>query len=351
MRRLLRDLDELHDRLRSEASIPHRWSGMLRRQAEIDSVTSSTSIEGYTVDGGAAMALVGGTRTPADAPQHAVAGYGRAMDHIMVMSDDPEFTWSTRVILDLHFDACSFQRLASPGRWRDGPVYVTAPDGATAYTGPSADQVPDLMRHVTAWLEDGDLDQHVVVRAAMAHLHVVSVHPFRDGNGRVSRLVQSLVLARAGILAPSLGSIEPYLARNTAAYYEQLHLAHGSEYDPTRDARQWVEFCVHAHVEEASRRLRTYALAAHRWTALEQHVSAHGWPDRLVIALEQALMGGVDRSSYVAEAGISAPAATIDFRQLRSAGLLVPVGRGRMTSYVASDRLRALVEEGQPSHD
>ena len=58
------------------------------------------------------------------------------------------------------------------------------------------------MLEVAEWLEHGDLDAHIVVRAAMAHLHAVSVHPFRDGNGRISRILQSLVLARSGLLAP-----------------------------------------------------------------------------------------------------------------------------------------------------
>ena len=106
----------------------------------------------------------------------------------------------------IHFDACLFQRDKSPGLWRTGPIYVTAPAGSTpAYAGPDGADVPDLMDEVVEWLEHGDLDAHVAVRAAMAHLHVVSVHPFRDGNGRMARIVQSLVLARQGLLAPEFG--------------------------------------------------------------------------------------------------------------------------------------------------
>ena len=79
-----------------------------------------------------------------------------------------------------------------------------------------------IIDEVVAWLERSDPDTHAVVRAAMAHLHVVSVHPFRDGNGRISRIVQSLVLAREGLLAPEFVSIEEYLGRNTRPYYETL---------------------------------------------------------------------------------------------------------------------------------
>ena len=81
-----------------------------------------------------------------------------------------------------------------------------------------AERVPSLMGEIMDWLEHGDLDAHLIVRAAMAHLHLVSVHPFGDGNGRISRIVQSLVLARGGPLAPEFVSIEEYLGSNTSAY-------------------------------------------------------------------------------------------------------------------------------------
>ncbi len=193
------------------------------------------------------------------------------MHHVAVLSADPEFEWSRQVLLGLHFDACSHQRGASPGSWRTGPIYITDRVGGIAYEAPGALEVPLLMGEVVDWLEHGDLETHVVVRAALAHLQVVSVHPFRDGNGRVSRLVQSLVLARAGILSPSLGSIQPYLARNTSAYYDQLQRARGAVYDASIDTAHWIRFCIGAHVHEAQRRIDLHAAAAKRWS---RHLSA-----------------------------------------------------------------------------
>lgn len=73
--------------------------------------------------------------------------------------------------------------------------------------GPDRNDVQALMAEVVSWLEESDLDVHPVVRAAMAHLHVVSVHPFRDGNGRISRVLQSLALAREGLVSPEFGWI------------------------------------------------------------------------------------------------------------------------------------------------
>jgi len=135
------------------------------------------------------------------------------MDHVAAMADDPAFRWSTRAILDLHFDACWFQPDRRPGSWRTGPVSVTMPDGdGPAYVGPDAADVPALVDELVESLASGR-DDHVVVRAAMAHLNLVSIHPFEDGNGRVARIVQSLVLGREGILGPDLASIEEHLGR------------------------------------------------------------------------------------------------------------------------------------------
>jgi Fic family protein len=271
----------------------------------------------------------------------ALSCYGHAMDHVGVMADDPVFRWADRVVLDLHFDACSFQRDKRPGRYRTGGIQVTSPrGGAPAYVGPPADDVAGLMDQTVQWLEHGDLDAPAAVRAAMAHLHVVSVHPFQDGNGRISRIVQSLVLARGGLLAPEFLSIEEYLGRNTDAYYAVLQEVQGGRYQPERDCEPWIRFCVEAHIEQASVRLRQLAEASTRWTMLATLAAERGWPDRLVIALEQSLFGDVDRASYVSEAGISAPTASNDLRRLVDAGLVVQRGQGRTTRYVASDELR-----------
>jgi Fic family protein len=264
------------------------------------------------------------------------------MDHVGVIARDPVFRWLDRVILDLHFDASYFQKEIDPRQYRRGAIEVTSPRGGPpAYVGPPHDDVPKLMGELVEWLEHGDLDAHVAVRAAMAHLHVVSVHPFRDGNGRISRIVQSLVLAREGVLGPEFVSIEEYLGRNTDAYYATLQKAQGGTYQPTRDAAPWVGFCVQAHVDQARLRLEQIAEAGARWSFLEELIDRRNWPERLVIALEQSLFRGVDRASYAAEAAVSAPTASNDFRRLLDAGLVVQRGRGRTTSYVASEGLRS----------
>lgn len=343
LRQSLDELDELRAALGSQASRSVRWMGSLRRSLRARSIESSTSIEGYSVDPDEALALVNGDLASegGDENRMAVACYARAMDHVGAMAVDPAFHWLDRVVLDLHFDACYFQPDKAPGRWRQGPIGVTAADGSLEFEGPDAEAIPALMAETIAWLQDGDLDAPVVVRAAMAHLHLTSVHPFRDGNGRVSRIVQSLVLAREGLLSPEFSSIEEYLGEHTPAYYAALREVQAGGYNPERDASGWVAFCVQAHIIQAERRLEQIEEAGARWERLEALVESRAWPDRLVIALEQSLIGGTDRARYGGEAGVSQATASGDFRRLLDAGLVEQEGNGRSTRYRAGETLRA----------
>lgn len=343
----LRTFDALGAQLGSVSAAPAPWIGSLRRQARVRSVQSSVAIEGFVVSDADADAIVarGKQPDPSDDDGMAVAAYAHAMEHVGVMAADPGFRWSDRVLLDLHFDACAFQRDRSPGTWRTGPVHVTSPDGGPpAYAGPPADAVRPLMAEVVDWLQSGDLGAHVAIRGAMAHLHVVSVHPFADGNGRLARIAQSLVLARDGMVAPELISIEERLAERTGDYYAVLQEVQGGSYLPERDAAAWVRFCLAAHIEQARRRISQLDAAAARWETLERIVEERGWPDRLVIALERALFEGVEPAAYALEADVSRATASNDLRRLLDAGLLLREGRTRTIRYVASDALRMRVE-------
>src|SRR5215218_822130 len=344
-RPLLEKLDELEalrHTLEKGMQTRGRWMGSLRRQVRANSIESSISIEGFSVSPEEALALTSGrlVAEPGDENRQAVACYSRAMDHVGTMAVDPEFRWLDRVILDLHFDACYFQRDKDPGLWRPGPIGVTGADGSLEYRGPDAEEVPGLMDEVVAWLAEDDLQADVFVRAAMAHLNVISVHPFRDGNGRIARIVQSLVLARGGLGSPEFFSIEEYLGSHTREYYAVLRETQGGSYQPDRDATRWIAFCLDAHVAQAQRRLAQIEEAAARWQRLEDLVSQRGWPDRIVIALEQSLLGGTDRSRYTDEAGISPATASADLRRLLDAGLVEQRGRARSISYVAAAELR-----------
>lgn len=102
----------------------------------------------------------------------------------------------------------------NPGLWWPGPVWINDRDGRAVYEAPEQSLVEPLVAELLDQIAEGG--DHVIVTAAMAHLNLVLVHPFSDGNGRVARCLQSLVLGCEGLLSPEFLSIEEYLGRNAS---------------------------------------------------------------------------------------------------------------------------------------
>jgi Fic family protein len=341
--RRLEELDELRRYLAQhlgDAAQP--WTGALRRLAAAEATVGSTSIEGYGASLEDAVEILAG-RHPSgasDETQRIIAAYAQAMDRVAVLAADQRFEWSAQTILDLHFLVCHPQPEAGPGRLRDGSVIVTRGLGREPYRAPTSSEVPALVGEVARWLGAGDMTRHPVIRAAMAHLNLVSIHPFRDGNGRVARIVQSLVLAKEGLLRPELVSIEPYLGRHTREYYSVLEEVQGRAFDPQRDASAWVEFCIEAHVFEATERRRWLEIAYARHDFCERLARDEAYPERCVIALDQALLGlPLTNADYRREANVAGPTATQDLQRLRRDGWLEQEGGGRSVRYVAARKL------------
>ena len=102
-----------------------------------------------------------------------------------------------------------------PGKWRPGPIFVrNERSGERVYEGPDAQLVHGLMHELVEELNHPLPATHPMVLAALSHLNLVMIHPFADGNGRMARALQTLVLARSGILSPHFCSIEEYLGAN-----------------------------------------------------------------------------------------------------------------------------------------
>jgi Fic family protein len=346
---ILRRLDEL-DVLRrylaqhlGDSAEP--WTGALRRLAAAEATVGSTSIEGYGASLEDTVEILAG-RHPAgtsEETQRIISAYSQAMDRVTVLADDQSFQWSAQTMLDLHFLVCHPQPQASPGRLRDGAVIVMRGPGRDPFRPPTSTEVRALIDQVARWLGAGDLGRHPVVRGAMAHLNLVSIHPFRDGNGRLARVVQSLVLAKEGLLRPELVSIEPYLGRHTREYYAVLEQVQGLVFDPTRDASPWVEFCIEAHVSEATERRRWLEVAYARHSFCERLARELHYPERLVIALDQALVGlPLTNADFRREAQIAGPTATQDLQRLRHDGWLDQEGGGRSVRYIAGKKLREI---------
>jgi Fic family protein len=346
----LEKIDELRRKLRFQVAQPRRWVGQVRRVLGARAIQGSNSIEGYDVSVEDALAAIGGEE-PSDAgveDWNAVSGYRRAMTYVLQLAQDEHFEYTPQILRSLHFMMTEYTLDASPGLWRPGPIWIrNDASGDIVYEGPPSDEIPGLIRELTHELS-ADNETPVLVRAAMAHLNLVMIHPFRDGNGRMSRCLQTLVLARDQILAPQFSSIEEYLGRNTQSYYKVLQQVGTENWHPQHDARPWIRFCLEAHFIQASSVLRRVKESEAIWTQLEAVCAQKRLPARMLSALFDAAVGmRVRNSSYrtalkMWDEEIVNQSATDDLRAMVNAGLLERFGAKRGTYYQAADPLRAI---------
>jgi Fic family protein len=348
---VLARIEELRRELRFHLYEPRRWVGSLRRLNFARNIQGSNSIEGIEASIDDVLDVAVGD-TPVDADEEtaaALAGYRQAMTYVLALAGDEQFVYEAGVIRALHFMIAGHDLQTRPGQWRVGPIYVRdEATGDVVYEGPEPEAVPGLVDELVAVLRQPS-GHHPIVAAAMAHLNLVKIHPFRDGNGRMSRCLQTLVLAREGTADAVFSSIEEYLGHHTKEYYDVLGEVGGRRYSPERDPRDWVRFCLTAHLRSGIQLRRRIRETEALWGLLEDAAAEHHLPDRVLMALADASEGlRVRNSTYrnvlanAAGEDISDQAASRDLRALVAAGLLEPHGAARGRSYRASPTLRAI---------
>jgi Fic family protein len=324
---------------------PRRWTGLLQRTTFARAIQGSNSIEGFNVTLEDAIAAVEKDE-PLDAGSEAwqaVVGYRTAMTYVLRLAADPHFSYSEALLKGLHFMMLGHDLAKHPGSWRPGWVCVrNEPSGRIVYEGPDVALVPGLMAELVADLNaPGNFSP--LIKGAMAHLNLAMIHPFSDGNGRMARCLQSLVLAREQILEPEFCSIEEYLGENTRTYYDVLAEVGAGGWHPERDPRPWIRFCLTAHFRQARTLLRRLHRAGRIWEETERIVRENGLPERMALALYDAASGlRVRNPLYRSAAGISLNLASRDLAQLADLGLLVAHGEKRGRYYVASDAIKAI---------
>jgi len=355
----LGEIEELKKGLTTRLRAPSRWFGSLRRAEFARAVQGSNSIEGFeaAIEDVAAIDL---GQEPLDLNEEtrlAIKGYRDAMTYVLQLADDADFAYSEQLLKSLHFMMTSYDLKSRPGLWRAGLIFVrNDAEGEIVYEGPDVANVPRLISEFVNDL-NADIQSPQIVRAAMAHLNLVLVHPFRDGNGRMARCLQTLVLAREGVLVPSFCSIEEYLGRNTQQYYDILADVGGGSWRPERDARPWIRFTMTAHLRQIRTLVRRVKEGERLWGDLEQVAAKRGLSERSISALWDAAMGFKVRNATYrsgSDEDLTEQSAGRDLRQMADLKLLIAHGEKRGRYYVAGSllrRMRQVVVESRDQRD
>jgi Fic family protein len=184
------------------------------------------------------------------------------------------------------------------------------------------------------------MDPYIV--NALIHLNLVAIHPFSDGNGRVARLLCSLLMMREGYRAQAFWSLEQYLGEHSEAYGAAIAEALGPRSRPNLTiATSWMERHLEAvatQVTDAEQRLRT-SMAEFRAVvggivATDLMPPEESTVARTVLPVWLALTGGsVTRRQVARYIDLSPDTLTRALRRLAEQGLLVRRGRGRAARY------------------
>lgn len=252
---LIAEIDEFKGAWRAIGRIaPERLSG-LRRVATIESVGSSTRIEGARLTDREVEKLLANIRlgsfTTRD--EQEVAGYAEVMETIFSAYEAILFTENH--IRQLHRDLLAH----SPKDERHRGTYKPLSNNVEAFNeqGESLGIVfetaspfdtPRRMEELIAWLDDQGREKrlHPLLVVAIFVVVFLEIHPFQDGNGRLSRILTTLLLLRAGYAYVPYSSLESIIEQSKESYYISLRRTQGTIRSAEPDWNPWIEFFLRA---------------------------------------------------------------------------------------------------------
>ena len=269
----------------------------------------------------------------------------RTVDGIVEMMLDATQQFDAPLDLDriLGWHACLFpaersgMRKIRTGAFRDdrlGPMQiVSGPEGRQRvhFEAPAADRLPQEMDRFLAWFETEKMDP--VVKAAIAHLWFVTIHPFDDGNGRIGRAIMDMALARADGDRQRFYSMSKHICENKRDYYSELERASRGSMDVT----PWVTWFL-GRLELALKDADGVLAAVRRKQLFWDAHGQSGLNERqakVVNMLLEGFRGNLQTAKYAKIAKCSPDSALRDLADLVNRGILERgPGGGRSTTYV-----------------
>ena len=237
------------------------------------------------------------------------------------------------------------------GAWRDdttGPMeVVSGPIGKERvhFQAPQAKLLDGQMQAFLGWFNI-NVDTDPVLKAGLAHLWFVTIHPFDDGNGRIARAIADMALARSENSPQRFYSMSTQIRQERTAYYDILEETQKGTMDVT-PWMKWFLGCLGRAIDSAQTTLSAILAKAHFWKGI-QGVSLN---DRQRLVLNRLLdnfEGKLTTSKYMKLAKCSQDTALRDILPLVERGILVRnPGRGRSTSYALANIFQR--EDGDPS--
>ena len=266
------------------ATLSENWVREMGNRALVLEAHHTTHIEGTRLTLDQAERLWQGDSVPEADPDDAreLLNYRKAFDFVSeyLKSGDPI---TEGLVREIHKRLVEGVRgeAAAPGEYRRIQNYVVnSVTGETIYTPPPAHDVPIMMAELVNYL-NSETETHPVLLSGIAQFQLVHIHPFLDGNGRISRLLSTLCLYRAEYDFKRLFTISEYYDRDRAAFYRAIQGVRENDMDMTG----WLEFFV----EGLSNQLAEVRESGEQAIRRDVLIKEHGLSDRQAKAIGHIL--------------------------------------------------------------
>lgn len=262
---LIAEIDEFKGAWRALGKLAPDRLHQLRKVATIESVGSSTRIEGVTLSDREVEALLGRVQAQSftTRDEQEVAGYAAVMETIFDHFEDIPIT--ENYIKQLH---TTLLRYSDKDEWHRGQ-YKTHENRVEAFDAngkslgiifetASPFETPDAMRQLIDWYiqNTGESSTHPLIAIAVFVVVFLAIHPLQDGNGRLSRALTTLLLLKAGYAYVPYTSLESIIEENKEGYYLALRRTQGTLKDDTPEWNPWIVFFLRA-MQKQKQRLET----------------------------------------------------------------------------------------------
>ncbi len=236
------------------AALLPAWEAKFKEEAEVRAVHYGTHVEGNELNLEEVRKVMEGQEIVArERDIKEVINYRKVIDYLGKLVERGEKrkegeTWLRKdiynkaTLLELHrFTVAGIVPEDQVGKYRS--VQVVLRDvltGEIVHRPPPAVEVPYQMEDFFDWLNSRSAwDLHPIVKAGVVHYAVVNVHPFSEGNGRVSRAMATLIFLNEGYDIRRIFALEEYYDRNVAGYYYAIKTA---DQNPDHDLTSWLEY-------------------------------------------------------------------------------------------------------------
>jgi Fic family protein len=332
---LIAELDEFKGAWQALGTLAPERLSALRRVATIESIGSSTRIEGSKLTDREVERLLSNLeiKSFATRDEQEVAGYAETME--LIFQSWSEVTLTENHIKQLHRDLLRYSEKDAHHRGD----YKTQPNNVAAFdeTGKQVGIVfetatpfdtPMRMSELVAWASDAFSSRqvHPLLVTAIFTVVLLEIHPFQDGNGRLSRILTTLLLLRAGYSYVPFSSLESVVEQSKEGYYLALRQTQVTIRSETQNWQPWVTFFLRASQQQMKRLAKKVE---------REKIVLAAMPELSLRIIDHAREHGrVTISDIVKLTGTSRNTLKQHFRQLVAQGHLALHGSGRGAWYI-----------------